>query len=54
VKNDYNLVTVSIWIYFINSCDGKAEFSASCHMIIQKSFRIHSNMMIFCSRNISF
>jgi len=38
----------------IYSWDGKAEFSASLllgYMILQKSF---SDMLIFCSRNISY
>ncbi len=40
----------------IYSCDGKAEFSAAISPVfsVTLSFRNHSNMLIFCSINISY
>jgi len=42
------------WSNIIYSCDGKTEFSASLQYSVAWSFRNHSNMLIFCSGNISY
>ncbi len=64
IKQEYYeiLLQLKIWgfkflyilRYNVSSCDGNADFSAAITPVSSAtwSFRIHSNMLIWCSRNI--